>query len=183
MDIKKAAEVVKSGGVIAYPTEAVWGLGCDPWNRRAVNRILAIKQRPVEKGVILVGACEEQFLPLLAPLSQKERVKLQSSWPGPYTWLIPDPNGWAPPWVRGQFDTVAVRVSGHPLVRALCEATGHPLVSTSANLAGNEPLLTMADVNATFANELDYVVPGVTGEQKTPSVIQDLRSGKLVRAG
>ena len=183
MDIKKATEVVKSGGIIAYPTEAVWGLGCDPWNQLAVNRILAIKQRPVEKGLILVGATEDQFLPLLTPLSPKEKLQLQSTWPGPYTWLIPDPLGWAPPWVRGRFDTVAVRVSAHPLVRALCEAAGHPLVSTSANLAGNEPLLTISEVSTTFAGELDYIVTGTTGEQKTPSTIQDLRSGKLVRAG
>ncbi len=183
MDVSQAAKAIRNGGVIAYPTEAVWGLGCDPWNRQAVYRILEIKQRPVEKGVILIGSSEDQFTPLLDPLSPEERARLKSTWPGPYTWLIPDPDGWAPEWVRGQFDTVAVRISAHPRVKALCEATGHPIVSTSANLAGKEPLLTFSGVEEEFGVLLDGIVLGDTGEQKTPSKIQDLRSGELVRAG
>ncbi|WP_422444517.1 MULTISPECIES: L-threonylcarbamoyladenylate synthase [unclassified Endozoicomonas] len=183
MDVDQAARIIRNGGVIAYPTEAVWGLGCDPWNQQAVYRILDIKQRPVAKGVILIGASEDQFAPLLNPLSCEERARLKSTWPGPYTWLIPDPAGWAPDWVRGQFDTVAVRITAHPLVKTLCEATGHPIVSTSANLAGKDPLLTFSGVEEVFGSLLDGIVPGETGEQKTPSKIQDLRSGQLVRAG
>lgn len=183
MDVSQAAKVIRNGGVIAYPTEAVWGLGCDPWNQQAVYRILEIKQRPVEKGVILIGSSEGQFPTLLDPLSQEERGRLKASWPGPYTWLIPDPDGWTPEWVRGQFDTVAVRISAHPLVKALCEATGHPIVSTSANLAGKDPLLNYSGVEEVFGALLDGIVPGETGKQKTPSKIQDLRSGELVRAG
>ncbi|MFK0571390.1 L-threonylcarbamoyladenylate synthase [Endozoicomonas sp.] len=183
MDVSQAGRVIRNGGVIAYPTEAVWGLGCDPWNRQAVYRVLELKQRPVEKGVILAGSSEDQFTALLDPLSPKERARLKSTWPGPYTWLIPDPDGWAPDWVRGQFDTVAVRISAHPIVKALCEATGHPIVSTSANLAGKEPLLTFSAIEEEFGGLLDAIVPGDTGEQKIPSIIQDLRSGELVRAG
>ncbi len=181
--VNQAATIIRNGGVIAYPTEAVWGVGCDPWNRQAVYRVLEIKQRPVEKGVILIGSSENQFAPLLDPLSSEERERLKSTWPGSYTWLIPDPAGWAPDWVRGQFDTVAVRISDHPLVRKLCEATGHPIVSTSANLAGKDPLLTFSSVEEEFGALLDAIVPGETGGQKTPSKIQDLRSGELVRAG
>ncbi|WP_067515854.1 L-threonylcarbamoyladenylate synthase [Endozoicomonas ascidiicola] len=183
MDVNQAAEVVKSGGVIAYPTEAVWGLGCNPWNREAVYRILELKQRPVEKGVILIGSSLEQFTPLLNPLSPEEKSRLNETWPGPYTWLIPDPDGWTPEWIRGQFDTVAVRVSAHPVVKSLCDATGMPIVSTSANLAGNDPLLIQAEVEAEFGHLLQGIVTGETGDQKTPSTIQDLRTGKLVRAG
>ncbi|USE36693.1 L-threonylcarbamoyladenylate synthase [Endozoicomonas sp. SCSIO W0465] len=183
MDVNQAAKIISHGGVIAYPTEAVWGIGCDPWNRQAVYKVLEIKQRPVEKGVILIGASEDQFVPLLDPLSSEERARLKSTWPGPFTWLIPDPDGWTPDWIRGQFDTVAVRISAHPLVNALCEATGHPIVSTSANLAGKAPLLTFSSVKEAFGSQLDGIVPGETGGQKTPSKIQDLRSGELVRAG
>jgi len=183
IDVSEAAAVVNNGGVIAYPTEAVWGLGCDPWNPEAVHRILALKQRPVDKGVILIGATPAQFAPLLAPLSPEQKALLDASWPGPHTWLIPDPEGWVPDWVRGQFDTVAVRVSAHPVVAALCQAAGHPIVSTSANLAGQAPLLTAEAVQAQFGTMLDVVVQGATGGQKTPSKIQDLRSGKLVRQG
>ena len=183
IEVSEAAAVVNNGGIIAYPTEAVWGLGCDPWNWQAVDRVLALKQRPVAKGVILVGATQAQFAPLLDPLSPEQRAMLDASWPGPNTWLIPDPTRWVPDWIRGQFDTVAVRVSAHPVVAALCQAVGHPIVSTSANLAGQVPLLTAEAVQEQFGTVLDAIVQGATGGQKTPSRIQDLRSGKLVRAG
>ena len=181
--IVEAAKAIKQGGVIAYPTETVWGLGCDPWNRSAVYRILEIKSRPVEKGVILIGSSQDQFAPLLDPLSREDRAKLSACWPGPYTWLIPDPEHWVPEWVKGQFDTVAVRVSSHPKVQELCQATGHPIVSTSANRAGEEPLLTFAGTEQEFSGELDAIVDGETGEQRIPSEIRDLRSGKIIRAG
>lgn len=181
--IIEAANSIKQGGVIAYPTEAVWGLGCDPWNRSAVYRILEIKSRPVEKGVILVGCSEDQFAPLLDPLYREDRAKLSACWPGPHTWLIPDPDNWVPEWVKGQFDTVAVRVSAHPQVQELCRAVGHPIVSTSANRAGEEPLLTQAGVNHEFSGELEAIVVGETGSQPIPSQIRDLRTGKIIRAG
>ncbi len=177
-----AATAVAKGGVIAYPTEAVWGLGCLPWNREAVYRLLDIKQRPVEKGVILVGMSEEQFEPLLAPLSKIERRKLSASWPGPHTWLIPDPEGWAPEWIRGQFNTVAVRVCDHPVVRYLCAAAGSPLVSTSANRAGETPLLTMEQVENNFSSQLDFIAPGTVGSGSSPSEIRDLKTNQLIRA-
>ena len=180
--IIEAANIIKQGGVAAYPTEAVWGLGCDPWNRSAVYRILDIKSRPVEKGVILIGYCEDQFAPLLNPLSREDRGKLSACWPGPYTWLIPDPDNWIPEWIKGQFDTVAVRVSAHPRVQELCRAVGHPIVSTSANRAGEDPLLTLGDVNKEFSSELEAIVDGETDSQRIPSQIRDLRSGKIIRA-
>ena len=181
--IIEAANIIKQGGVVAYPTEAVWGLGCNPWSRSAVYRILEIKSRPVEKGVILIGSSEDQFTPLLDPLSREDRAKLSACWPGPHTWLIPDPDEWVPEWVKGQFDTVAVRVSAHPRVQELCRAVGHPIVSTSANRAGEDPLLTLADVNNEFSGELKTIVDGETGLQRIPSQIRDLRSGKIIRAG
>ena len=182
-DVLKATEVISTGGIIAYPTEAVWGLGCNPWNRSAVYKVLDIKHRPVEKGVILIGASEDQFTPLLDPLSREDRQKLSSCWPGPYTWLIPDPHNWVPEWVKGRFDTVAVRVSAHPVVQELCRTIGHPIISTSANRAGEPPLLTAEAVDQMFVHQLDAIVNGDTGEQNTPSEIRDLRSGQLIRAG
>ncbi|MRI33369.1 threonylcarbamoyl-AMP synthase [Endozoicomonas sp. OPT23] len=176
-------DVLKDNGVIAYPTEAVWGLGCDPWNEKAVMKLLNIKKRPVEKGVILIAASEEQVLPLLENLSQEQRAKLSASWPGPYTWLLPDPNQWTPDWIRGQFSTVAVRVSNHPVVKGLCEKAGKPLVSTSANLAGEAPLMTQEAVSKQLGNQLDLIVAGDTGARNEPSEIRDLQSGQLIRAG
>ena len=132
--IQRTARVVFDGGVIAYPTEAVWGLGCDPWNEAAVDRLLALKNRPVHKGLILVADEIEQFDFLLEDLPEIWQERLATSWPGPNTWLVPHQDR-LPEWVTGAHDSVALRVSNHPLVRALCRLTG-PLISTSANPAG-----------------------------------------------
>ncbi|WP_281647341.1 L-threonylcarbamoyladenylate synthase [Parendozoicomonas sp. Alg238-R29] len=179
---KTAAAVINNGGVVAYPTEAVWGLGCDPWNQKAVEKILTIKRRPVEKGLILVAANQEQIAPLLEGLSDEKKKLLGESWPGPVTWLIPDVNQWVPEWVRGQHRSVAVRVSAHPLVQQLCIDWSKPLVSTSANRAGEDALKEQADVVALFESEVDMVVEGVVGNSTSPSRICDLETGQILRS-
>lgn len=177
--IQKAARYLRNGAVIAYPTEAVWGLGCDPWQPQAVGRLLALKNRAVEKGVILVGASINQFAPLLEGLSALQRQQLECSWPGPHTWLVPHHN-LLPEWVTGSHATVAIRVSAHPLVQALCTACG-PLVSTSANPAGRPEARSRLRVQQYFGSELDMLVSGRLGGQKNPSQIRDLSTGALVR--
>ena len=133
----EAADALRRGGVIAYPTEAVWGLGCDPFDESAVLRLLAIKQRPVEKGLILIAATLEQLKPLIdvAAVPTDRLADVLSSWPGPYTWVMPA-TAQAPRWITGQHRGIAVRVSQHPTVVGLCQAYGGALVSTSANLSG-----------------------------------------------
>lgn len=123
LQLKFAVEALQDGGVIACPTEAVWGLSCDPENEFSVARVLAMKRRPVAKGLILVAGAIDQFAQLLAGLPQPQLDKLVASWPGPVTWLVPH-RGRVPPWIHGDHDTVAVRVSAHPAVRALCLAWG-----------------------------------------------------------
>ena len=181
-EITVATQVVRDGGVIAYPTEAVWGLGCDPWQRPAVERILAIKERSASKGLILVASSMAQLQTLLAPLSAEQQQFLASHWPGPFTFLIPDPGQWAPAWVRGEHDSVAVRVSAHPVVCELCECLGKPLVSTSANRSGAEALRCYADVIDELGSELDAIVDGAVDEGASPSRICDLVSGRILRS-
>ena len=176
-----ALEAVAAGGVVACPTEAVWGLSCDPANEAAVLRLLALKQRPVSKGLILVAASEEQLGFLLADLSAGQRRRLSDSWPGPVTWLVPHRNRVAP-WVRGVHDTVAVRVSAHPVVRALCLAWGAPLVSTSANPGGARPPVAAFQVRRYFGERLDAILSGSVGGAGRPTVIRDLATGRVVRA-
>jgi len=133
--LRRAARMLTAGGVIAYPTEAVYGLGCDPLDAQAVTRLLAIKRRPVEKGLILIASRFDQLGPYVQPLTAAIRQRLDESWPGPNTWLLPaDPA--TPRWIRGDHRTIAVRVTAHPLAAALCEAFGGAIVSTSANPAG-----------------------------------------------
>ena len=175
----QVARVVRDGGLIAYPTEAVWGLGCDPWNELAVLRLLALKERPMEKGLILVAADIEQFDFLLDGLPEAWLERLAASWPGPNTWLVPH-QGLLPEWITGGSDKVALRVSDHPLVRALCAEVG-PLVSTSANPRGRPAARSRLRVEQYFHGQLDGVLNGQLGGRRNPSLIRDLVSGAVIR--
>ena len=179
--IQRAADCVRAGGIIAYPTEGVWGLGCDPWNEAAVLRILRLKRRPVEKGLILVAASTRQIAALIEPLDAAQKRLLDASWPGPNTWLVPDVDQLVPPWIKGKFATVALRVSDHPLVRQLCKASGGPLVSTSANPGRLPPARSRTRVLTWFRHDLDYVVPGRLGGATGPSAIRELVTGQVIR--
>lgn len=177
----QSVQQMQAGGVIAYPTEAVWGLGCDPWNDAAVARLLQLKDRPEEKGVILVAASVAQVRFLLDPLDPALRERAEQFWPGPVTCLVPDVAEQVPPWIRGRHASVAVRVSDHPLVRRLCRAFGGPIVSTSANPAGRPSARSRTQVARYFGETLDYVMPGALGSERRPSRIIDLASGRQLR--
>ena len=178
---EQAAQCLRRGGVIACPTEAVWGLGCDPFNRAAVLRVLALKQRPVEKGLLLVAAGMDQIKALLAPLSRQQLAVLRQSWPGHLTWLIPDPDRRYPDWIRGEHASVAVRVSDHPVVSSICRAFGKPMVSTSANLAGEPEIRSLADLQRQFGKQIDCLVDGELGGRMATSEIRDLLTLSRIR--
>ncbi len=179
--LQVAVDALRAGGVIAYPTEAVWGLGCDPDDDAALTRLLRLKARDPAKGVILVAGRIEQFAPWLAGLPVELHAPLAASWPGPHTWLVPD-NGRTRALVRGCHERVALRVSAHPLVAALCDAFGGPIVSTSANHAGEPPAMSAEQVRAAFGDALDAVVEGELGGLERPSVIRDLVTGRVLRS-
>lgn len=181
LHINRATAALHSGGVIAYPTEAVWGLGCDPADELAVQRLLDLKIRPRHKGLILIAGCESQLEFLLSGLSKAQRATMQLSWPGPTTWLVPHRDR-VPSWIHGEHDTVAVRVSDHPVVRALCDCWGGALVSTSANRSGGQAAREQFQVRRYFGDELDYILPGRLGGSDRPSVIRDLQSDRIIRA-
>ncbi|WP_416139540.1 L-threonylcarbamoyladenylate synthase [Halomonas sp. HK25] len=181
IQIAHAVATLRRGGVIAYPTEAVWGLGCDPDNDEALTRLLRLKQRDPAKGVILVAGSIAQFAPWLSGLPFELHAPLAASWPGPNTWLVPD-NGRSHGLVRGGHTRVALRVSAHPLVAALCEAFGGPIVSTSANRASEPPAMSADEVRDVFGDGLDAIVEGELGGLERPSTIRDLASGQLMRA-
>ena len=178
----EAAAVLRAGGVLAYPTEAVWGLGCDPFDERAVLRLLAIKQRAVDKGLILIAGAATQLDALLdwEPVPRARRAEAFASWPGPNTWIVPV-TARVPAWITGAHDGVAVRVSAHPLVAALCAAFGGPIVSTSANLAGAPPAFRRDALDPALLARCDGVSEGETGGLAAPSTIRDARSGAVLR--
>lgn len=182
LTIAEAAIALKNGGVIAYPTEAVWGLGCDPFDEAAVARLLAIKQRPADKGLILIAGALEQFEGLLdwdaLPTDRSEAVF--ASWPGPHTWIVPA-TGRVPHWITGAHDGIAVRVSAHPLVVRLCAAFGGPLVSTSANVGGEAPAFTRTQLDPMLLKQLEGMCEGETGGLAAATPIRDGRTGTQLR--
>ncbi|MDO6680868.1 MULTISPECIES: L-threonylcarbamoyladenylate synthase [unclassified Oceanobacter] len=175
--LQQACRAVNSGGVIAYPTEAVWGLGCHPADERAIERILALKQRPWQKGLVVVAASLSQLDDWLLPLSSSDEAQVRASWPGPVSWVLPCRDD-VSPLLRGEHASLAVRIADHPLVSALCQQVG-PLVSTSANPAGAEPARTALKVRQYFADDLDYLLPGVLGGRRQPSEIRTLDGTRL----
>ncbi|EIM1709881.1 Sua5/YciO/YrdC/YwlC family protein [Aeromonas dhakensis] len=181
-EFELAVAALQHDGVIAYATEAVFGLGCDPDSEAAVQRLLAIKQRPVEKGLILIAADLAQLQDYidLDQLTSEQLARVEASWPGPFTWIMPARPD-TPAWLTGQFDTLAVRVTAHSQVQALCRAFGKPLVSTSANLTGEEPARRLADIGELLASQLAYILPGEVGGQANPSEIKDARTGAVIR--
>lgn len=169
--------------VIAYPTEAVFGLGCDPDSQQAVESLLQLKQRSWEKGLILIAASYQQLLPYIddEQLTDAQKEHIFSFWPGPVTWVMPARES-TPKWLTGRFNSLAVRVSDHLQVRDLCLAFGKPLVSTSANLSGLEPCRTEECVYQQFGQSFP-VLSGSVGGRQNPSEIRDALTGKLFRQG
>lgn len=182
LSLDAAAALLRDGGVVAYPTEAVWGLGCDPMSQAAVERLLAIKQRSVDKGLILIAADAAQLAPLLDwnALPPERRSVVLDSWPGANTWIVPA-SAQAPSWVTGRHAGIAVRVTAHPQVIALCHAFGGPLVSTSANLSGRPSVMRLDALDPDLLVRLDGVLPGATSGLDRPSVIRDALTGQLLR--
>lgn len=181
LNIEVACQNLKQGNIIAYPTEAVWGIGCDPHNEAAVNKVLRLKGRPVHKGLILVGGNIEQFEPILRQLGDAHRDILRRSWPGHITWLVPDPDRLIPQWIKGSHQSVAIRVSAHPVVLELCKAFAGPIVSTSANTAGEEEIRSRVILEEKFADKIACIVDGQLGQAAKPSEMRDLLSGKVIR--
>ncbi|HEB63821.1 MAG TPA: tRNA threonylcarbamoyladenosine biosynthesis protein RimN [Gammaproteobacteria bacterium] len=175
-----AANAVRNGEVIAYPTEAVYGLGCDPWNESAVFSLLSLKKRSVNKGLILIASNLQQLAPFVGDLDPSIKRRVLPTWPGPVTWLIP-PVSCCPSFLYGQHNTIAVRVTNHPLVVALCNELDSALVSTSANIQGRDAARTSLRVRQIFGNQLGYILSGETDRALSPSKICHAQTGLVIR--
>jgi L-threonylcarbamoyladenylate synthase len=182
LTISQAAQCLYEGEIIAYPTEAVYGLGCDPGNEAAVKRLLALKDRPAEAGLILVADVFERFEPFIQPVSNANRERAMATWPGPVTWLFPRGEG-VPGWLAGEHETVALRITAHPVCRALCSAFNGAIVSTSANPRYLDPARSAAQVEQYFDSALCGILAGELGGEASPSEIRDLASGRVIREG
>ena len=187
-DVDDAARVVADGGVVAYPTEAVFGLGCDPTNTAAVARLLKAKQRDRNKGLILVASKQTQLNAYMANVTAEQQQRLDKAWPGPVTFIVPAADG-VSAILTGARKTIAVRVSQHPIVVALCDACGSALVSTSANLSGHAPFRTEDEwltasrtgTDRQLFEHIDLLLLGKVGTRDKPSDIIDLQTGQHLR--
>lgn len=174
-DIAALRRHLAAGGVIAYPTESCYGLGCDPRNARAVAAILRLKGRPKTKGLILIGSAPAQFTPYLA----EPAGIWPEYWPGPTTLLLPAAPH-CPRWLTGRHAKLAVRVTAHAEAARLCRALGMALVSTSANRSGQRMLRSAAACRREFGDKV-HVIAGRIGKRRRPSTIVDPASGNLLR--
>jgi L-threonylcarbamoyladenylate synthase len=179
--IDAAADALRTGGVVAYPTESVYGLGCDPFDRDAVATVFKLKERPPTQGVLLIASDFEQVAEYIADdISPDAIARARATWPGPFTWIFPRSNA-VPDWVAGSHPGIALRVTAHPIASELCRRFGGALVSTSANRHGEPPSKTAADVRAAFGAQLAYILDGAVGGLDKPTPIRDAVSGEIIR--
>lgn len=176
--LRIAREVLRAGGLVAYPTEGVFGIGCDPDNHDALVRLMEVKGRVPDKGLILIGSSEDQVMRYACPLEPARMEQVRRCWPGPVTWVLPARSG-VDPLVTGGRDTVAVRVTAHRIAAALCDAFGGALVSSSANASGRPPARTA--LAARRSTCVDFYLAGRVGPAGGPSMIRDGRSGRVLR--
>lgn len=177
--VREAVRQLELGGIIAYPTETVYGLGCDPFNAAAVLHLLALKQRGIQQGLVLIASDFTQLKSLLLPLTTATKSRVTKTWPGATTWILPCiPE--VPAWLRGNHSSLAVRITSHPLAAALCEQWGGPLISTSANLHGKQPARNPLAVRKAFNGQIDRILHGERGSGR-PSEIRDGITGKILR--
>ncbi len=181
-NLEAAAAALRAGGVVAYPTEGVWGLGCDPYNRGACMRLFALKQRPRGRGVLLIAADYAQVESYidLAATPADALARARASWPGPHTWIFPRASD-IPVWIAGDHAGIALRVTAHPPAAALCRAFGAAIVSTSANRHGQETVRDASGLRAVFGDAIDAILNGNLGGLEQPTPIRDAISGTRVR--
>lgn len=179
--IETAVDALKRGEVIAYPTEGVFGLGCDPTNANAIAELLQLKNRSLSKGFILVADHWEQLEKFVDPVPPQALYQALETWPGPVTWLFPASDE-APEWLRGDHRTLAIRVSDHPVVRALCRRFKGPITSTSANLSGELPIKDYKTTQLLFGNRVSVIVDAPVGGLEKPTQIRDVITGEIVRS-
>jgi L-threonylcarbamoyladenylate synthase len=177
---EQAVQVVQQGGILVYPTEGVYGIGCDYRNQQAVEQLLKLKQRPVSKGLILIASHVQQILPLIKPARRSHLARALKTWPGHHTWVFPK-SPLVPDWISGAFDTVAVRVSAHPPVKALCDQLKSALVSTSANISGQMTVESCQDLIRIWGDQVDYYLDLPLGDKRTPSAIRMASDGSSFR--
>lgn len=174
--ISQAKTIIQHGGIIAYSTETVLGLGCDPNNEQAVKKILWLKSRAVTNGLIILVDSIESLKKYTKPLSREQHTTITST--KNTTWLIPA-NSNAPYWIVGEHNNIAIRITNHSTSKPL-SCAAHGIVSTSANISSYKILQDQTEIRDWFGPHVDYMIIGESGSN-TPSEIRNLLSGEKLR--
>jgi tRNA threonylcarbamoyl adenosine modification protein (Sua5/YciO/YrdC/YwlC family) len=156
--IEKAAEVLKAGGVIAYPTDTIYGLGCDLYNKKAIQRIYQIKRRDPKKPFSFICSDLKHISEYAQVTNLAYRI-MKRYLPGPYTFILPGTK-LVPRIMLTKRKTVGIRVPDHPICLALVKALGNPIISTSANLSGEEALTDPREIEETLGSQIDLIIDG-----------------------
>ncbi|SUT98297.1 SUA5/yciO/yrdC domain-containing protein [Actinobacillus lignieresii] len=182
-NLENIVEHLKRNNVVAYPTEAVFGLGCNPNSESAVRALLKLKNRPEEKGLILIAPTKALLLPYIdeSKLTAAHWQIFEKPSERAITWVMPAKKD-VPQYLTGQFDTIAVRLCRVPAVIELCQASGFALTSTSCNLTGQEPCRTADEVKLQFGTDFP-VLEADTGGKNNPSEIRDIFTQHIFRKG
>ncbi|MCF7520907.1 L-threonylcarbamoyladenylate synthase [Neisseria sp. ZJ106] len=178
-DQRRLTAHLQRNGLVAYPTESCYGLGCLPTAVRAVKQLIRLKKRPQHKGMIVIGADFSQLQPLLRP-SEKNAALLQQPQTLPTTFLLPASRKITPTLRGSRRNKLAVRIPAHAGAKRLCRMLQTPLVSTSCNQAGKKPCRSEREVRRLFGRRV-WVVGGLVGRYKQPSRIIDGETGKRLR--
>jgi L-threonylcarbamoyladenylate synthase len=181
LHIRAAARVVLAGGIVAYPTEAVFGIGCLPDNEHALRALLSLKQRSATKGLLLIAASYEQVVAVAELPSGAMRREIERSWPGPVTWIL-HAREHISQLITGGRDTLGIRLTSHPVARALCARVDSAIVSTSANISGRRPIRSIWRLHRVLGGRVDYILPGSLGGLGAPTTIRDAVTGRVLRS-
>lgn len=181
-NIEEMADILTNGGIVAYPTEGVWGLGCDPFNEEAVRRLLNIKHRDESEGFIILATNWGQIYDLidLEALPKNDQIFLTAAWPSHITFLLPKSKS-APNFISGASEQIALRITDFKPNKELIEAFGTPIISTSANLHGMTAARSLEEVKIYFDKRIDAVFDKKSGNQPNPSKIYDLKNKVYIR--
>lgn len=179
-EMNLAIQTIQSGGLLVYPTEAVFGIGCDYREQTAVNRLLSLKNRDISKGLILIASHVQQVLPLIKLKDQNDLARAIKTWPSHNTWVF-EASHLVPNWISGKHSSVAIRVSAHPTVKYLCDKLGHALVSTSANISGQPAPTTLEQTKTQLGKAIDCYLDAPLGNASQPSAIRKADTGEVLR--
>lgn len=178
---EELTDIVLQGGIIAYPTEAVFGLGCLADNEQSIRRLLSLKRRSADKGLILIASQIEQLAPYIRPLSSKDIHKIKNNDDKrAMTWIVPAAVNTSA-LLTGVYDTLAIRLTSHAPVQELCQHLNFPLISTSANLSHQPAAVTISQVKDYFSETIDGILNAPTGLQSSPSIIINLQTHEIIR--